>query len=54
VEYIRHDRMYTPKRIHTVVISCMHEKGFSLDEQRKQLKEKIVDVSQFTSNCNEV
>ncbi|XP_065883050.1 uncharacterized protein [Dysidea avara] len=44
VEYSRQDRLYIPKRIHTVVISCMHEKGFPLDQQRKQLKEKIVDT----------
>jgi len=30
--------------VHTVVISAMHQKGVPLDEQREELKEKVVKV----------
>lgn len=42
VQYLKHDRLYVPQRIHTLVISTMHQKGFPLETQRKELMEKVV------------
>ena len=36
-----------PLRVHTIVISTQHGPDISLDEQRKQLMEKIIKVLLF-------
>lgn len=45
MQYRKHDRLYMPQRIHTLVISTMHQKGFPIETQRKELMEKVVKVS---------
>lgn len=44
IEYELDNGACIPKRIHTVVISTQHSPEIELDEQRKQLKERICDA----------
>ena len=34
-----------PLRVHTVVISVQHSEDITLDEMKKQLREKVIKVS---------
>ena len=42
------DGVITPLRVHTIVISAQHHPDIKLEEMRKQLKEKIIDVLWFS------
>lgn len=42
VEYLKEGNVLKPLRVHTVVISVQHSPDISLEDQRKQLKEKII------------
>ena len=42
------DGVITPLRVHTIVISTQHHPDIKLEEMRKQLKEKIIDVLWFS------
>ncbi len=44
MEYRLDDGACVPLRVHTVVISVQHAEDISLEEMRKQLKEKVVKV----------
>ena len=47
VEYKFEDGAAIPLKVHTIVISVQHEPDISLDEQRKQLYEKVIKVSRI-------
>lgn len=44
VEYRQAQGAMVPLRVHTVVISVQHDESISLDEMRRSLKEKVVEV----------
>ena len=44
VEYKFEGGAAIPLRVHTIVISTQHEPDITLEEQRKQLREKIIKV----------
>ena len=43
-EYFVEKGVTRPTRVHTVVVSIQHSENISLDEVRKQIKEKVVEV----------
>jgi len=43
-EYRFEDGACVPTRVHTVVISCQHDETVTLEQLRKDLKEKVVDA----------
>ena len=45
VEYRFENGAAIPLRVHTIVISTQHNPDITLEEQRKQLREKIVNVN---------
>lgn len=44
VEYRFENGAAIPLRVHTIVISAQHDPDITLDEQRRQLREKIINV----------
>ena len=44
IEYELDNGATVPKRVHTVVVSTQHAPEISLEDQRKLLKEKVIDV----------
>ena len=44
IEYSLVNGACVPKRLHTVVVSVQHDEDISLDDMRKQIKEKIIMV----------
>ena len=45
VEYKLDNGACIPQRVHTVVISVQHSEDIELEEMRRQLKTKVIDVS---------
>ncbi|CAF98686.1 unnamed protein product [Tetraodon nigroviridis] len=43
VHYEQKDGAVIPKRVHTIVISVQHDDNISLEEQKKVLKEKVIN-----------
>ena len=43
IEYQKKGNVVKPLRVHTVVISVQHSPDITLEDMRKQLREKIVD-----------
>ena len=46
VEYCMEGGACIPLRVHTIVISVQHSEDITLEEMRKQLKEKVIKVRQ--------
>ncbi|XP_041804107.1 S-adenosylmethionine synthase [Chelmon rostratus] len=44
VHYDQKDGAVIPKRVHTIVISVQHDDCISLEEQKRVLKEKVIDA----------
>lgn len=44
VHYTQEDGAVIPKRVHTVVISAQHDDDVSLEEQKRVLKEKVIEA----------
>uniref|UniRef100_A0A673BK63 S-adenosylmethionine synthase n=1 Tax=Sphaeramia orbicularis TaxID=375764 RepID=A0A673BK63_9TELE len=44
VHYEQKDGAVIPKRVHTIVISVQHDDCISLEDQKKVLKEKVIDA----------
>ncbi|XP_071336685.1 S-adenosylmethionine synthase [Trachinotus anak] len=44
VHYDQRDGAVVPKRVHTIVISVQHDDCISLEEQKKVLKEKVINA----------
>ena len=51
VEYRMDDGACVPLRVHTVVVSSQHSKDITLEQMRKDIKEKVIDVSVICSVC---
>ena len=47
VEYRFENGAAIPLRVHTIVISTQHDPDITLQEQKKQLQEKIIKVSEM-------
>ena len=43
IEYQKKESVNKPLRVHTIVISVQHSPDISLEDMRKQLREKVVD-----------
>ncbi|XP_068597203.1 S-adenosylmethionine synthase [Brachionichthys hirsutus] len=44
VHYVQKDGAVIPKRVHTIVISVQHDDCISLEEQKRVLKEKVINA----------
>lgn len=44
VQYVQKSGTVVPQRVHTVVISVQHDHGVSLEEQKKVLKEQVIEA----------
>ncbi|KAG7511562.1 S-adenosylmethionine synthase-like [Solea senegalensis] len=44
VHYEQHEGAVIPKRVHTIVVSVQHDDCISLEDQRKILKEKVINA----------
>ena len=51
VEYKFENGAAIPLRVHTIVISVQHDPDITLDEQRRQLYEKIIKVCVCSYSC---
>lgn len=44
VHYTQENGAVVPKRVHTIVISVQHDDNVSLEEQKKVLKEEVIEA----------